>query len=403
MDIWGPCSTTSLNGHRYFLTIVDDNTRYTWVFLMVSKAETRSHITNFIAEIENQFSTSVKTIQTDNGVEFSMSQYFSSKGIIHQTTCIETPQQNGIVERKHQHLLNVTRALLYQSSLPSSFWSFALLHATLLINCIPTPFLLNKSPYEMLHSHPYGISLLRVFGCLCYISTITAYYTKLASRAHSSIFLGFKSHTKGYLVFNLHTRELTVSHNVVFYEDQFPYLSTSHQTLSSDPSLPLFTFFPPTHPTSFDHIITNSPSPTVPAIPSTTSTPTSNLHVPSHPIRTRQPPTYLQDFQTSFASTRTTSSKGIRYPLNNFLSYNRLSPSFKNFIFSISYSIEPQSYAEASKSDCWIKAMQDEITTLETNHTWFLTDLPSDKTAIGCRWVYMIKYNVDGSIERYKA
>ena len=78
---------------------------------MVSKVETRSHITNFIAEIENQFSTLVKTIRTDNGIEFSMSQYFSSKGIIHQTTCIETPQQNCIVERKHQHLLNVTRAL----------------------------------------------------------------------------------------------------------------------------------------------------------------------------------------------------------------------------------------------------------------------------------------------------
>jgi len=76
---------------------------------------------NFIAEIENQFSISVKTIRTDSGVEFLMSQYFYSKGIIHQTTCIETPQQNGIVERKHQHLLNVTRALLFQSSLPLSF------------------------------------------------------------------------------------------------------------------------------------------------------------------------------------------------------------------------------------------------------------------------------------------
>ena len=62
MDIWGLCSATSMNGHKYFLTIIDDNMRYTWVFLMVYKAKTRSHITNFIAEIENQFSTSVKTI-----------------------------------------------------------------------------------------------------------------------------------------------------------------------------------------------------------------------------------------------------------------------------------------------------------------------------------------------------
>ena len=196
-------------------------------------------------------------------------------------------------------------------ALPLSLWSFALLHATLLINCIPTPFLHNKSPYEMLHSQPYDINLLLVFGCLCYISTITAHRTKLASWAHSSIFLGFKSHTKGYIVFNLHTHELVVSRNVVFYEDQIPYLSNSHQTLSSDPSLPFSTSFSPTHPASFDPIVTNSPSLIVPAIPSVTSTPTSNLPIHSRPIRTRHPPTYLKDFHTAFTLTSTTSLEGI--------------------------------------------------------------------------------------------
>nr|KYP41196.1 Copia protein [Cajanus cajan] len=102
-----------------------------------------------------------------------MNQFFASTGIIHQTTCIETPQQNGIVEHKHQHLLNVTRALLFQSYLPPTFWSFALLHATFIINCFPTPFLKNKTPYELLYTHLFDLSSLKVFGCLCYISTIT--------------------------------------------------------------------------------------------------------------------------------------------------------------------------------------------------------------------------------------
>jgi len=255
----------------------------------------------------------------------------------------------------------------------------------------------------MLHSHPYDINLLRVFGCLCYISTIVAHRFKLASRAHPSIFLGFKNHTKGYLVFNLHNHELTISRNVVFYEDQFPYLPNPHPTVSSDPSLPIFTSFSPTNPASFDPVVTNSPPLIVPAVPSPTSTPMSNLPIPSRPIRTHHPLTYLKDFHTAFMSTRTTSSDGIRYPLHHFLSYNHLSSSFKNFIFSISSSSEPKCYVEASKSDCWIKAMQDEITALETNNTWFLTDLPSNKIAISCRWVYKIKYNADGSIERYKA
>jgi len=226
------------------------------------------------------------------------------------------------------HLLNVTRALLFQSSLTLSFWSFALLHATLLINCIPTPFLHNKSPYEMLHSHPYDINL-RVFGCLCYISIITAHRSKLASWAHLSVFLGFKNHTKGYLVFNLHSRELTVSHNVVFYEDQFPYLPNPHPTVSLDPSLPIFTSFSPTNPASFDPVVTNSPPPIVLVVPSPTSTPISNLPIPSRPIHTRHPPTYLKDFHTAFMSTRTTFSNGIQYPLHHFLSYNHLSSFLK--------------------------------------------------------------------------
>lgn len=104
------------------------------------KFETQQILKDFITQVENQFDTKVKAIRTDNGAEFILHSYYASKGIIHQTTCVETPQQNGIVEQKHQDLLNVTRALLFQSHMPSSFWSFALLHATFIINCLPTPF-----------------------------------------------------------------------------------------------------------------------------------------------------------------------------------------------------------------------------------------------------------------------
>jgi len=103
-----------------------------------------------------------------------MTDFFKTEGIIHQTSCIETPEQNGLVERKHQHIMNVTRALLFQSSLSQNFWNFAVLYAVNLINCLPTPFLKDSTPFEILYGNAFDMRHLHVFGCLCYVSTISA-------------------------------------------------------------------------------------------------------------------------------------------------------------------------------------------------------------------------------------
>jgi hypothetical protein len=118
LDIWGPISIKYIHGHSYFLTAVDDYSIYTRIVLMKNKAETRQHVKNLITMIKTQFNHLVKIVRSDNGPDFLMHDYDSSLGILHQTSCVETPQQNGRVERKHQHLLNIGRALLFQSNLP---------------------------------------------------------------------------------------------------------------------------------------------------------------------------------------------------------------------------------------------------------------------------------------------
>jgi len=140
-----------MQGFKYFFTVVDDFSHYTWVIMLRNKFEVRSHIINFTHYVETQFHKKIKFIHTDNGAEFNMHVFFVSKGITHQTTCIETPQQNGIVERKHQHLLNVTRALLFQANLPSLFWEFVVKHVAFLINCTPTLIISNLAPHEKLY------------------------------------------------------------------------------------------------------------------------------------------------------------------------------------------------------------------------------------------------------------
>jgi len=178
-NIWRPISIPSIHGHMYFLTILDDHNRFLWVILLKTKAEVSTHIKNFISLIKTQFHVTPKHIRTDNGLEFLLSNFYASLVIIHQRSCVETLQQNGRVERKHQHILNVGRALLFQSKLPPSFWSYAILHVVFLINRVPTPLLDNQSPYFILHNQLPDISLFKVFCCLCYASTLHNHRTKL--------------------------------------------------------------------------------------------------------------------------------------------------------------------------------------------------------------------------------
>ena len=100
-DIWGPYSTPSLNGSRYFLALVDDHSRCTWVYLMKHKSDASSLVQSFFHMILNQFKVSIKVLRTDNGPKIAPSTFYASKGILHQLSCVETPQQNAVVERKH--------------------------------------------------------------------------------------------------------------------------------------------------------------------------------------------------------------------------------------------------------------------------------------------------------------
>ena len=128
-DIWGPSRVSSTLGFRYFVSFIDDYSRCTWVFLMKDRSELFSIFKSFSAEIQNQFGVSIRTFHSDSALDLSsqFQQFMSHYGIIHQTSCPYTPQQNGVAERKNRHLIEIARTLLIESHVLLHFWGDAAL------------------------------------------------------------------------------------------------------------------------------------------------------------------------------------------------------------------------------------------------------------------------------------
>ena len=112
-------------GFRYFVTFVDDYLQTTWLYLMKNRSNLFFHFRAFCAEIHTQFHVYVQNMRSDNAKD-SLSEQFKSfmlqNGILHQTSCVDTPSQNEVVERKNRYLHEIAWAPLFQMLVPKHFW-----------------------------------------------------------------------------------------------------------------------------------------------------------------------------------------------------------------------------------------------------------------------------------------
>jgi transposase InsO family protein len=193
-DVWGPCEVQSILGHRWFVTFIDCFSRYTWLYLLKHKSDVLTVFKDLCALIKNQHATSVKILCSDNGTEYinmEFGQFLASNGIEHQTTCVNTPEQNGVVERKNRHLLEVARSLMFTTNIPKFFWGEAVKTATYLINRMPLRIIGYKTPAECLFKSNEFIVPPKVFGCVCFVHDYRNSVGKLDPRAIKCVFVGY--------------------------------------------------------------------------------------------------------------------------------------------------------------------------------------------------------------------
>jgi len=153
-----------------------------------------SYLSIFFNEIKIEFDVSTRVLRSDNGCEYlshSFKQFMVSHGILHQTSCAYTSQQNGVAERKNRHI-ETTRTLLIHGEVPEHFWGDAILTACYLINRMPSSVLKNNISHSILFPHePLHPLPLRVFGSTCFVHNFSPNLDKLSLRPHKCVFLGF--------------------------------------------------------------------------------------------------------------------------------------------------------------------------------------------------------------------
>lgn len=299
-----------------------------------------------------------------------------------------------MVERKHKHLLQTTRAILFQSKLPLEYWGECILTTTHLINRLFSNYLKNKYPYELLYNNKPDYSQLRSFGCLCYLTVPKPLRYKLELRTTPHIFVGYPFGTKGYKVMSLATKKIHASRDMVFHESIFPFslylekpsfpsvlrsipyiesvdydiLSTHKYCINDHRSdIDVCLNLSPQHYSSLEQPSNIRPPQSIEAVQNTNLLPqTTSIIVQRKSDRTKKIPGHLQDYIVSLPtlrkstidtqpSTSTNLSLSTLFNKHHHIFLDIVALTSQTLVENICHDSEPSSYEEASLTTCLAK------------------------------------------------
>ena len=365
-DVCGPMNRKSMGGARYFVTFIDDCTRKVWLYVMRSKDEVNEHFKRFKAVAENESGSPIKALRTDNGGEYMgrmFQEYLMQHGIKHQTTAPYTPEQNGVAERMNRTIMEMARCMSYNANLGHAFWAEAVVTAAYIRNRCGTKALKDKTPEEAWTGRVPTVGHLRVFGCKAYTHIPAEKRGKLDAKATECVFLGYYEDSKAWRLYDKSNNRIIKSRDVVFVETEMarPVGDIPSESVQVDLE---------TNELEKDVV----EEPTQEASHEMPEQVDNQLNV-RRSGRTRRPP-------------------------------NKWWPTQAHANARVAQCDEPTTSKEAMERPDgkeWQSAMREEYESLVKNKTWELVDLPQGRTPISCKWVYKIKYDSSGNIERYKA
>lgn len=366
-DVCGPMSVVSKGGNAYFATVLDDYSKLSVVRCIARKSETPSVIKDIIVYLETQTGLATQRLRCDNGSEYinaELKGFCKERGIKIETTVRYTPEQNGGAERLNRTLVEKVRPMLADTGLPKHLWAEALSTANHVRNRSPVSGRA-KTPWELAFGSKPDVSYFRAFGCRAFVHIPKQLRDKLSPVSEAGRFIGYPSGTKGYKILT-DTGRVVVSRDVTFVEmDKQPSI-TAHPDSDEEDEEPV--------------------GAAVPQPAGQGETPPGPPPIGKRPRReARDVPASVWRDEGYMITGRKRNLAGLAYTV------------------SVAEPLTMEEALSGEQADEWRIAMDDEFGSLVANKTWTLEKPPPGVTPIPVKWVYKVKRDAHGDLERYKA
>ena len=375
MDLMGPITPVGKNGEKYILSMLDEKSKIGVAKPLMRKSDTASTVINGLKYLERQTGNKIKCVRSDRGKEFlneELRTFLNSSGIKQETSAPYTPQQNGNAERFNRTIIEKVRAVLLDSGLDKSFWNYAVDYCSYVRNRLPCqPH--GRTPYEMVYNRKPSVEHLRIFGQRCFVlKNPTEASGKLDAKSKEGLFLGFEAGTKdAFKIFS--EGKIIVSRNVIFPSELAPEMKRTENVQSSEDI---------TWIGDGQEMQRESP------------TQTPDFHMDQPPVCDE-----LDDSADTNDEHSNETAPERRYPLRA-----RHTP--QPFWIANVVLEEPKSIQEAlssQQSEDWKLALDEEIRSLSEQNVFEVVQTTPDIQPLPCKWVFKIKYDQHGNLQRFKA
>lgn len=424
-DVCGKMPKSSIAGKDYFVTFIDEFTRYSYVYFLKEKSEVPDVLIRFVEMIKTRFGKKPKIIRSDRGGEYvngKVQTYLQQQGIQIQYTVAYSPQQNGIAERRNRTLMEAARTMMFAAKFDSCYWAEAVACANHVQNRLITSST-NKTPYEMWYGEKSLMNDFHEFGSDVYAWIPGERRKKLDKKARKLKFVGYDESSKGYRLTNKDTKDVIIARDVKFLTsdsditevestdatkesivDSIDCIMDTYDCKSDDnDDIPIINgheYNNAINEQQYDNNITGHDDSIISEYHDTES---------SYYETDISYPEIEQDNDEEYIDTTIVPNPNEvlrRSNRQNSGQNSKYSDYACNKVISNLNDKDPTSYKEAmSRSDkeLWQQAMNEEMESIHKNNTWTLVDLPKNRKAIGSKWVYKVKRDVNGNVLRHKA